>query len=278
MIYFLLAMLSSAMISVLMRLSGKYVRNNITLLAFNYCMCSLLGAVMTQTTDLFPKTDGMGLTAALGIFNGILYLGSFVLFQWNISRNGVVLPATFMKLGVLVPTLMAMTVFGEVPTLAQGLGILGAVAAIILIQFEKGQGKAESSLGLIFLLLAGGSADGMSKVYETYGNPALSTHFLLYTFLVALILCVAFCVFKKQSVTLADALFGLLIGIPNYFSSHFLLKSLESIPAIVAYPGYSVGTIVLVTLAGTLFFQEKLRIRQLTALGIILAALALLNL
>lgn len=278
MIYFLLAMLSSAMISVLMRLSGKYVRNNITLLAFNYCMCSLLGAVMTQTTDFFPQTDGIGLTAALGICNGFLYLGSFVLFQWNIGRNGVVLPSTFMKLGVLVPTLMAIIVFGEVPTLPQTIGILGAVGAIVLIQFEKGQGKAGSSLGLIFLLLVGGLGDGMSKVYETYGNAALSSHFLLYTFLVALVLCIAFCLFKKQSVTPADALFGLLIGIPNYFSSHFLLKSLDHIPAIIAFPGYSVGTIVLVTLAGRIFFQEKLRKRQLAALGIILAALALLNL
>ena len=56
-----------------------------------------------------------------------------------------------------------------------------------------------------------------------------------------------------------------------------MLLSLSEIPAVVAYPTYSVGTIVAVTLAGLLLFKEKLSKRQLTALTIILAALVMLN-
>ena len=213
-----------------------------------------------------------------GVINGVLYLGGFVALNWNIRRNGVVLSATFMKLGVLVPTLMAVFLFGEVPTVWQLIGIAASVAAIVLIRSENGASQIKSSAGLLLLPLVGGMADGMSKVYEVYGSSELSNHFLLFTFFVALILCTALVMVKKQSLTPADALFGLLIGSPNYFTARFLLLSLNTIPAIIAYPGYSVGTIVLVTLAGMAFFREKLSRRQVIALLIIMAALAMLNL
>ena len=118
----------------------------------------------------------------------------------------------------------------------------------------------------------------MSKVFEEVGVSSLKSQYLLCTFAFALLLCTALCIAKKQKLTVMDALFGLAIGIPNYCSTKFLLWSLGSVPAVVAYPTYSVGTIVLVTLAGVMAFREKLSKRKLIALGVIVAALALLNL
>ena len=132
--------------------------------------------------------------------------------------------------------------------------------------------------GLIILLLAGGLSDFMSKLYEELGEPALKDQYLLYTFVVALILCVILCILRKQSLCWQDVLFGLLIGIPNYFSARFLLLSLNQLPAVVVYPTFSAGTIVLTTLAGLILFGEKLSTRKWLALCVILGALVLLNL
>ena len=71
--------------------------------------------------------------------------------------------------------------------------------------------------------------------------------------------------------------FGFLIGIPNFFSSKFLLRALTDVPAVVVYPVYSVATILVVTLAGVVLFRERLEKKQWLGLGIILAALVLLN-
>ena len=129
------------------------------------------------------------------------------------------------------------------------------------------------------LLLGGGMADAMSKIFEQLGNPALADHFLLYTFLVALILCALLNVFgKKGKVGQWEAFFGLVIGIPNFLSSKFLLRALKDVAAVIAYPVYSVAGILLVTLAGLVFFRERLEKRQWLALGLILTALVLLNL
>ena len=86
------------------------------------------------------------------------------------------------------------------------------------------------------------------------------------------------CVVKKQGITWGDVLCGLAIGVPNYLSARFLLLSLTTLPGVVVYPSFSVGVIVAVTLVGLLCFHEKLNRRKLIALGMILAALVLLNL
>lgn len=278
MIDLILAVVSSMLVSVIMRVSEKHIHNNISMLASNYLMCTVMAVVCVGTWNLFPvSADGFSFSVGLGLISGVFYMSSFMLLQWNTKKNGIVLSSMFMKLGVMVPTLMAIVVFHEKPKMVQVLGMMFAVAAILLINMEKGSARAASSAGLVFLLIAGGMTDGMAKIYEELGVGALKNHFLLYTFIVAFVMCVAVCLLKKQGLTKADLGFGLLIGIPNYGSALFLLRSLSSIPAMIAYPTYSVASIVLVTLTGVMVFKEKLSHRQGVSMMIIFAALVLLN-
>lgn len=278
MIYLILAIISSALVSVVMRLSQRFARNSITMLAANYVMCTAAAAFLAG--GVIPAGDGAALTMGLGSVCGVLYLLGFVLLQWNIQRNGVVLPATFQKLGVLVPTIAAITIFGETARWTQLLGIAVAVGAILLMQgpgARAGEGSKQSVAGLLALLLCGGMSDVMSKVFQTWGNSDHGNYFLVFTFLIALMLCLVLCVVKKQSVTLPDVLCGLALGVPNYMSARFLLWALKDVPAVVVYPTFSVGTIIVVTLVGMLAFREKVEKRKLIAIGLILGALVLLN-
>jgi multidrug transporter EmrE-like cation transporter len=56
-----------------------------------------------------------------------------------------------------------------------------------------------------------------------------------------------------------------------------LLLALGELPAVLVYPVCSVGTIVAITVVGILFFKEKLSAKKISALVMIMAALALLN-
>ena len=82
---------------------------------------------------------------------------------------------------------------------------------------------------------------------------------------------------KKEHPGLWDMGFGVLIGIPNFFSAKFLLLSLTKLPAVVVYPSFSVGTMLLVTLTGVVVFRERLSKVQWVAMGAIVVALILLN-
>lgn len=277
-IYLILAICSSALISIIMRLSTDKVSGGVSMLVMNYLMCLIMSVGYAGVGGLFPNDPALPATLGMGIVHGILYLAGFVLFQVNVKQNGVVLPAIFMKLGLLVPMAASVCFFGEIPNLIQIIGFVIAVAAIILINFEKEQGIVRSRAGLILLLLVGGTADVMSKVFEELGNTAFSNQFLVYTFLTAFVLCACLVIYKKEHIGKNEMIYGLLIGIPNFFSAKFLLKALESVAAVIAYPTYSVATILTVTVAGVLFFKEKLGKRQWLAVGIILVALVLLNL
>ncbi len=277
MIYLILATISSALVSVMMRLSESRMKNNISTLAVNYAVCVLLAGFYTGVPDAFSGKAGMGFAVGLGALNGFLYLSAFILMQISVRRNGVVLSTVFMKLGVLVPAATAIIFFGEMPEAVQVCGFAVAVTAIILIHLEKDQTDVTFKSGLVLLLAVGGSGDAMAKVYEELGSAESEEYFLFCTFIAALILCIILTMGKRQRLAKQDVLFGTLIGIPNYYSARFLLKSLSYVPAIVAYPTYSVSAIVLVSIAGVLLFGEKMDVRRKIAIALVLVALFLLG-
>ncbi len=277
MINLLLAIASSALVSIVMRASEKYVKGNHGMLAINYVICVTMAAFYTGVGNLFPKAEGIGFTLGIGIGTGVLYLVGLLLVQLNIKKNGVVLTSIFQKLGLIVQVLVSIIFFHEQPEAVQVLGIIICLVAVVMINFEKEQTAANFKLGLLLILLTSGFCDTMSKIHEELGNPALAEHFLFYTFGVALILCAVLMAVKKETFGWKDIGFGILLGVPNYFSASFLLKALNDIAAVIVFPTFSVATVVVITLTGLFVFKEKLSKKQWAAMGMILAALVLLN-
>lgn len=277
MVYLLLAILCGALISVLMRLSTEKATGGIGMLAINYLMCTVLAVLFTGGWNAAGGMMGLSGTVFMGIFNGVLYLSGFVLLRYIIEKNGVVLASTFQKLGLLVPMVLSVFLFGEVPALWQIVGFTLAIVSIVLVNTDGERSGAGKKVGLILLLLICGGADAMSKVFEQLGDPRWSEHFLLITFATATLLCFALAVRKRERFGKWEVLFGLILGIPNYFSARFLLLSLNHVPAVVVYPTFSVGVILAVTAAGVCLFKERLSGRQWIAVITILPALILLN-
>ena len=277
MVFLLLAIMSSSMISIMMRASSGKISANLSMLATNYFVCSLLGAVYGGFELVMPQVQGFSVTVWLGLISGVLYLAGLVAFQTNTKKNGIVLSSIFMKLGLLVPFVASVLLFKEIPTVTQIAGFCIAVFAIVLINMKKEDDGRNFGFGLILMLLLSGGADVMAKVFDVFGPASLSALYLFYTFATAFALCVVLVVHKKERPGLREILYGTLIGIPNFFSAKFLLRSLTDIPAVVVYPSFSVGTMLLVTLTGVAVFRERLSKVQWFALITIIAALILLN-
>ena len=275
MFYLLLAITGSAMISILLRISSGKIKEGCSMLAFNYLTCTVLGMAYAGFTPGITQNPGFPAALGLGIVNGILLLVSFILMQSSVRKNGVVLTSIFTKLGLLVPVVLSVVVFREMPTWVQVIGFCIAIAAIIVINLQKDTGRFDWSL-IILLLLAGGT-DAMAKIYEALGSADLTDPYLLYSFGAAFVLCVSVVIAKKELPGFREFLFGTLIGIPNFLSSKFLLSALATVPAVVAYPTFSVATLLVITLTGVLAFREKLKAHQWAALAAILVALVMLN-
>jgi len=276
MFYLILAILSSAMVSITMRASEKYITNKMAMFMSNYAICIALSAAFMDWKNV---SAGLGVSAlVLGVISGILYLVSFIFLQNNMQHNGIVLSSTFMKLGVLIPTVMAVVVFHEVPSWTQILGIGISILAIIMIHFEKeALQESNKKIWLLLLLVLSGFTDSMANIYEQVGKPEGKDGYLLITFFVAFLLATVFAFGEKNKITRKDLLFGMLIGIPNYFSARFLLLALGSVDAVLAYPMYSVATIIVITLVGLLAFHEQISRKKAFALAMIVVAVCLLN-
>ncbi|MBK7668019.1 MAG: hypothetical protein IPJ32_12200 [Sphingobacteriaceae bacterium] len=69
---------------------------------------------------------------------------------------------------------------------------------------------------------------------------------------------------------------GIILGIPNYFSIFFILKSLEAniFTSAQLFPVLNISNVVLTALVGFLVFKEKLSAQNL--LGVLLAVISIL--
>lgn len=277
MIYLIFAIISSALVSIIMRYSEKYIDNNISMLSINYLMCLILAGIYMGFHHLYIPLHGMNQSIILGIINGILYLSGFILLQRNINKNGIILSSLFMKLGILIPMLASIFIFKELPSIIQLTGFIIAIISIIFMNIKKEETNINFKFGLLLLLIINGITDTMSKIFDEVGNTLLSEQFLFYTFLFAFILCIVLTFIKKQNFYKNEVIYGLLIGIPNYYSARFLLESLQSVPAVIVYPTYSVGAIIVVTIVGIFIFKETLyKYQKISMIGILIT-LILLN-
>lgn len=277
MIFLLLAIVSSSLVSIVMRLSTGRIKANMGMLAANYGTALVLSLATGSAPGFNVAAEGFGFALLLGAINGVLYMVSLSKFQKCVGENGIVLSAVFMKLGILVPILMSVTIFAEKPSLVQLLGFVAAIISIVLINSggEKTEGKFD--LSLVILLILSGAADSMAKILEEMALVSQSGVFFTLTFLVAMSLCIISLLKSGQRMGRNELLFGCLIGIPNFMSAKFLLSALERMPAVIVYPSNSVATILVVTLAGIFAFREKMSAKQWFAMLLILAALVLLN-
>ena len=290
MLNLLLAIIASSLVSVSMRLGEKNAKNSISMLSVNYVICMILSFLYTGFGNLLQTGEGMGTAIGLGMTNGFFYIFGLLLFQSSVKQNGVILSSIFMKLGIMVPLVLSIILFKEMPSLVQLIGFLIAILAIVLINIKEktmddSLGKTENGsiknnlgkLGLILVLVGCGMADGMSKIYQELGTARFEELFLVFTFVIAFLLSVVLVVLKEQKFTRNELLYGTMLGVPNYFSARFLLKALGEIPAVVAYPTFSIGTIAVITLNGVIVFKEKITKLQLFAVGLIAIAVVMLN-
>ncbi len=277
MLYLVLAIFCSAMVAIFMRLSNQKANGRMSMLAINYATCLILAIAFAGPNPLYIAQQDVPATVSMGAVNGLFYVLGFLLLQVSVRKNGVVLSTIFMRLGLLVPMVVSIFLFQEIPGVMQGIGFAVALSAILCISYEKDAAPGSSKGLLVLLLLSGGSADAMAKVFDRLGNVAYSGQFLIITFIVSLLLCLTLMLIKKEKPGLWDVLFGVLIGLPNFFFAKLLLLALRELPAVVVYPTYSVATLLVVTLTGVAVFREKLKPLQWLALGAILIALVFLN-
>ena len=282
-LYLSLAIASSAIMAIVLKLFRHQTGNRYGILLGNYLTCIIIALLQFQSPSIILQTDSV--TLICSFISGFLFVAGLVTMQSSIQVNGAILTTAFAKLGLIVPLLMSILFLKERPGVLQILGLFLVFAAIIVINSTADTFSSSTRpviLLLLAVLLACGGGDAMAKIFERAGSRDMDSmyFFLLFFWAFLFALLLMFLELKRtgKRVNGKEFLAGILVGIPNYFSSVLLLKALIHLPAFLVYPCFSTGTILLVSLVSTVIFKEKPGARKWYGLLLILIALILLNL
>ncbi|WP_368645963.1 EamA family transporter [Alkalibacterium putridalgicola] len=302
MFYLFLAILCSASIALIFKYTENTDTNRYVITSANYFIAfvtSLIMIVYRRLLDgvvrempfiddvaLFMENDQHILSPyssiiwgiLIGAVAGIFFFLSFVYYQKSVRDNGVGISGTVAKLGILIPMIFSILIWREFPTSVQWVGILLSLVSIVVINLSKKSIKTfDFKPTVLLLFIFGGMAEFSNKIYQKYALNDYKDFFLFTIFFVAFLISVSYTVNKKAKVKLSDILTGFAVGIPNLFSSYFLILSLDTLKTSVAFPIYSAGSIVLINIGGLLIYRERPAPKNQLAIAMTIIALILIN-
>ena len=135
----LLTIVCTTSIGVIIKLAETRVHEKLTLLLFNYIVATLVSFGLflysrqmgMEGTDVRFSLSSFALV--LAPFAGFIFAFNFFLMILAIKKRGVALPVSLMRLSAIVPVAASLIFFGETPSWLQVLGMLGALAAAVMM-------------------------------------------------------------------------------------------------------------------------------------------------
>jgi drug/metabolite transporter (DMT)-like permease len=303
------AVACSVAIGVIFKHAGRRQLDRTALLTVNYA--SAVGvAVLVLALGGRDVQGGLTLSVGLGVLGvgtGALLIAGFFALAWATEAAGMSLAIGVMRVSVVVPFLASWLVWGEVPTVAQGVGMTLAMGAFFLLAHRRptpapAPAHASSPAGglaaetqatpsvdwyatgvLVLTFCLGGGVDVSMKAFqEGFGTQNSRVLFLLLAFGVAFLIGAAIVlwrgVVRDHWPTGRTLGWGLLLGVVNYGSLEFLLRAIEALPGPFVFPANNIAIMSLAALLGVTVWGEHLSRPNRIGLGLAVVALVLLGL
>lgn len=309
MIFLAFAVTCSVAIGMVFKHAGRQELDRTALLTVNYAAAVGVAGVLLAVGGREVE-QGLVLSGellSLGVGTGVVLIAGFFVLAWATEVAGMSLAIGVMRVSVVVPFLASWGVWGEVPTIAQGLGMILAMVAFFLLAHQRSAPEpmpagapsprepttvteavpssidwhAAGVLALTFC--CGGAVDVSMKAFEEgFGAENSRVLFLLLAFGVAFLVGAVIVVrrgLRQGKWPTAQTLgWGVLLGIVNYGSLEFLLRAIEALPGPFVFPANNIAIMVVAALLGVTFWGERLSRPNRAGLALACVALLLLGL
>ena len=265
----------------------KHAKNNqqrlnpIGFVNYLAAFCISVWALSLKQDFAFSK-----LTLALGVTNGVTYAIGFELFTIGIRLSGVVITVAIVRLSIVIPILVSMLFWQEIPNLWQSIGLLLTFLAIpLLSQREKEPidkwtpSRPEINQGLGFavvitILLVTGISRLTMKAFNEMCPIDEKSFYMTLLFGVCTVVYLGVCLHQRVWPNWWEAFYGVLIGACNIGGSWALLVALDKVSALIAFPMSSSGGVLFTMFVGMVFLRERLS--RTSLIGALLAMIALI--
>ena len=269
---------------VLFKYFGKYGVNNLQAIIVNYFTAGTLSLIVAHNNDIKINLPEIIYSTYIipSLIIGFLFIVTFNLLAFGTQKIGIAISTVANKMSMIIPVIIGISLFSEKLGMFKLIGILLAISAIYMTSTKSGKLSFDKKfLPIILLIFFGqGIADGtLSYAQEEKMIEENTPLFFASVFLIAVILGSVFLIYEtiKNGFKLEfkNLLWGIGLGIPNYLTLHFFVRSLQSpiFESSQVFPIVNMGVIVLTALAGILLFREKLSFFNWG--GILVAVLAI---
>lgn len=287
MLFLVLSIICSVLLGFIFKLYGRYGVDSFQAIVFNYFTCVICGWLYSGSLPIGPGDgdEGRWLPYALGL--GAVFITGFTTAAMTVRYFGVTVSQIMQKMSILVTVPFAIIVYNESAGTGKLIGVVMALAAIILVNWPKNNqesnGATTKSAALwipaVTWLLAGVIEITFLWVQgEKYVAPD-NVRFISTIFGTAGVLGLSVAVWGwitgRMQWSNRNVLGGIILGIPNFGSMYFLLLALGSgLEGSFVFPVINVGIILTTTAGAILLFHERLS--RVNWIGIVMAMAAIL--
>lgn len=269
---------------VLFKYFGKYGVNNLQAIIVNYFTAGTLSLIVAHNNDIKISLPDIIYSTYIipSLIIGFLFIVTFNLLAFGTQKIGIAISTVANKMSMIIPVIIGISLFSEKLGMFKLIGIVLAISAIYMTSTKSGKLSFDKKfLPIILLIFFGqGMADGTLSWAQKFSiNDENTPLFFASVFLIAGILGSVFLIYEtiKNGFKLEfkNLIWGIGLGIPNYLTLHFFVRSLQSpiFESSQVFPIVNMGVIVLTALAGILLFREKLSFFNWG--GILVAVLAI---
>ncbi|MDD4141901.1 MAG: EamA family transporter [Bacteroidales bacterium] len=286
MIPLLISIITASAILFIFKFATRYKTSNLHLVTLSYFFSACLGilfAVFRDGASINFTTYNWFIPS---IFYGIFFILGFLLFGISSQRSGIAATSISSRISVIIPVLFGFFMFHDELSISRLCGIAFAIFALVLITLPdkrlRGTAITKEKQPLwimllpVFIFFIIGINDTLIKIAQFYlirGNDYAEFIASCYTF--SFIVGAIIMLIKKEiKVSGASILFGLLLGVLNFFNFRALIIGMQQMPVTQFIPIYNIGVVIISSCIGIIFFKEKLS--KFNIAGIVTAIIAII--
>ncbi|MCC6252595.1 MAG: EamA/RhaT family transporter [Bacteroidia bacterium] len=285
MIYIILCILINAGLILVFKLFPKYNIDNFQAIVANYFVAAFLGfQIAEQKFDIQTMAQQAWFIYAL--FLGLLFVSIFYLISITTIVWGVSVATVANKMSIVIPVSLAVYLFNESLSFIQILGILLAMISVVLVSKKRDDAAIKIDKKWyyflpVILFIGCGAIDALigylQKIFvgTDYSNEFILSTAFMFAAISGGVVFAFLLILKKIKWHTKSIITGILLGIPNFFSMYFIMKSLESnvLNASTFFPVNNMSIVVVATVVSVWAYKEKLS--RLNIAGVILSIAAI---
>ena len=263
-------------------------KKNITIfpiIVINYLVCVITGALIFNINPI-SKSIYTANWFSIALILGILFIYIFLIIGKTTQQYGVAITSVSNKLSLIIPVLISIIFFKEKIRYLNWVGIFIALVAVYLINKVKNKNTLLDNqmpkipILPIILFVGSGLIDTiLNYTQRIYFSQTPQQPFVIATFLTACIagaiILIRLLILKKIIITKKHFFYGILLGIPNFFSILMIMQFLSTnlFKSSISIALQNICIVLFSTIFAVIFFKEKLHI--LNWIGLMLAIFSL---